>query len=476
MSALPGSVAEIAASPEGPTVGAFFDFDGTLMAGFSATHLSKARFRARDVGFRELVQTVAVGIRAGVGRAGFDDLLQIGADAWKGRDHADLEAMGERLFEEAIADLVFPEMRALVVAHLDRGHTVVLSSSATEYQVEPVARYLGIDRVLCNRYVKSDGVLTGELQRPVIWGPSKAGAVQQLAAEAGVDLARSYFYADGDEDVALMHLVGHPRPTNPRKGLAKVARARGWPILRFTSRASSRGLGGRARQVAGVAALVPAAAAGAAVGLVRRDRAAALNVTRPRWLSAVLAIHGVELRVVGREHLSSPRPAVFLYNHRNHVDPFIAASLVARDFTAVAAPELAHDRVIGTFGRLGDVTFADADDPEVVAAVATRGLSVVVPAEGPAADTVTVGPFQPDAFRLAIATGTPVVPVVIRNAELVAGRTASTVVPGVVDVAVLAPVPVDGWSVETIDDHVADVRRRFLDALAHWPATVCVRD
>ena len=54
-------------------------------------------------------------------------------------------------------------MRALVVAHLERGHTVVLSSSATEYQVEAVAGYLGIDHVLCNRYVKSDGVLTGEL-------------------------------------------------------------------------------------------------------------------------------------------------------------------------------------------------------------------------------------------------------------------------------------------------------------------------
>ena len=33
---LPGSVAEILASPEGPKVGAFFDLDGTLVAGFTA--------------------------------------------------------------------------------------------------------------------------------------------------------------------------------------------------------------------------------------------------------------------------------------------------------------------------------------------------------------------------------------------------------------------------------------------------------
>jgi putative phosphoserine phosphatase/1-acylglycerol-3-phosphate O-acyltransferase len=81
--------------------------------------------------------------------------------------------------------------------------------------------------------VKVDGRLTGELEQPVIWGPTKAEAVQRHAAEHGVDLDRSYFYADGDEDVPLMHLVGHPRPVNPRRRLAAVAKARGWPAVRF---------------------------------------------------------------------------------------------------------------------------------------------------------------------------------------------------------------------------------------------------
>ena len=52
------------------------------------------------------------------------------------------------------SDLIYPEMRELVRAHQRRGHTVVLSSSAlTSFQAEPVARYLGIDHVLCNRFV-----------------------------------------------------------------------------------------------------------------------------------------------------------------------------------------------------------------------------------------------------------------------------------------------------------------------------------
>ena len=45
--------------------------------------------------------------------------------------------------------------------------------------------------------------MTGELERPVVWGSTKATTVQQFAARHGVDLRRSYFYADGDEDIGL---------------------------------------------------------------------------------------------------------------------------------------------------------------------------------------------------------------------------------------------------------------------------------
>ena len=127
-------------------------------------------------------------------------------------------------------------MRRIIETHRERGHTVVLSSSALSIHAEPVARALGIDDVVCNTFELDDsGLLTGRVNRPIVWGQRKAAAVQRLCDARGVELRHSYFYADGDEDAALMNLVGHPRPVNPRPGLAALAAENGWPVLRITA-------------------------------------------------------------------------------------------------------------------------------------------------------------------------------------------------------------------------------------------------
>ena len=93
----------------------------------------------------------------------------------------------------------------------------------------------------------SSGRLTGGIVKPVVWGTTKAAAVQQFCADNDVALQHSYFYADGDEDAASMSLVGCPRPVNPRSGLAAAAAVHGWPVMCLAS--------GRRGPVRGVALL-----------------------------------------------------------------------------------------------------------------------------------------------------------------------------------------------------------------------------
>jgi putative phosphoserine phosphatase / 1-acylglycerol-3-phosphate O-acyltransferase len=473
---LPGSVAEIMASPPGPKIGAFFDLDGTLVAGFTAVILTQERLRRRDMGVGELISMVSAGLNHQLGRIEFEELIGKASGALRGRPLSDLEEIGERLFNQKIESRIYPEMRELVRAHMARGHTVVLSSSALTIQVGPVARFLGIVNTLTNKFeTNEEGLLTGGVVNPILWGPGKAAAVQKFAGENGIDLKDSYFYADGDEDVALMYLVGNPRPTNPEGKMAAVAKRRGWPILRFTSR-SGGGIGAQLRSLAGVGSVVPVAAGALGIGLLTRSRRRGVNFFTATWSQLLLTASGVQLNILGKENLTAERPAVFIFNHRNQADPVIVGALIRDNWVAVGKKELESDPIMGTLGKVLDSVFIDRDNPTAaveslhqVEERARQGLSIMIAPEGTRLDTTSVGPFKKGPFRMAMAVGIPIVPIVIRNAEIIAARNSTTMNPGTVDVAVFPPIPVTDWTLETLADRIAEVRQLYVDTLADWP-------
>jgi putative phosphoserine phosphatase/1-acylglycerol-3-phosphate O-acyltransferase len=94
----------------------------------------------------------------------------------------------------------------------------------------------------------------------------------------------------------------------------------------------------------------------------------------------------------------------------------------------------------------------------------------VVAPEGTRLDTQSVGPFKTGAFRIAMATGLPIVPIVIRNSDSVAGRNSTTLNPGTVDVAVLPPVSTADWTVRDLRERIEEIRMAYVNLLAEWPA------
>jgi putative phosphoserine phosphatase/1-acylglycerol-3-phosphate O-acyltransferase len=184
----------------------------------------------------------------------------------------------------------------------------------------------------------------------------------------------------------------------------------------------------------------------------------------------------VKLTVVGEEHLWSHRPAIFVFNHQSSLDVLIIGNLLRRDVTGVAKAEAATDPRFAVFGALAGVAYVDRSDTaqavEALDQVLARlrdGVSIAIAPEGTRSATATLGPFKKGAFHMAMQAGVPVVPVVIRNAGELMWRSSRLVRPGTIDVAVLPPIDTSGWRREDIDDHVDEVRRRFLDTLDNWP-------
>ncbi|MGE0300932.1 HAD-IB family hydrolase [Pseudonocardia sp.] len=471
-------VADVEQGPQGPQVGAFFDFDGTLIDGYSFGTFARHHLRSMHVTPGDVGRLLLIGMRGVTTEADFERFFVLGMRAWTGRSEDELVELGERLFVQGIARSLYPEAWRLVEAHRRAGHTVVLASSATRFQVEPAARAMGVEHILVTPVGFENGICTGRPGGPPLWRAGKAAAVREFAPVHGIDLAASYAYSNGDEDVPFLETVGRPRALNPGRGLAAQARARGWPVARFRSR-NHTGVTDVVRTAAGVGGMLGGFGAGLVTGLVaggsRRD-GVDLGITLAGDLGAALA--GVHVDVEGAEHLAA-RPAVIVFNHQSQLDVLVLAKLLRGGFTGVAKKELATMPGFGLAFRLMDVAFVDrADGAQARKALEPAvqrlrdGISLVIAPEGTRSATPALGPFKKGAFHVAMQAGVPILPVVIRNAGELMWRDSSTIRPGTVQVRVLAPVPTDGWTVATLDDHVADVRARFVDALAQWRPTV----
>ena len=345
-------LAEIEAGPEGPEIGAFFDFDGTLIAGYSAEAFVLDAIRRRKVDPKTMVRSLLAGLDMQLRGSDVTALMEIAAEAAKGRREEALVELGQRLFRQRVAGTVYPEARAVVKAHQRKGHTVALASSATRFQAGPLAADLGIEHILCTKIEVVDGCLTGRLDGPVLWGRNKADAVAVFAAENGVKLAESYGYANGDEDVEFLETVGHARPLNPASGLTRVAAERGWPVHRFESRGRP-GLVPLVRTGAAIGGIATTLGVGLGLGLLNRSRRRALNYVATVGPEVAMGLAGVDMRVAGEEHLWSDRPAVFVFNHQSSFDVIVVSRLLRRDFTAVAKAELARDPDLRPPGRPG---------------------------------------------------------------------------------------------------------------------------
>jgi putative phosphoserine phosphatase/1-acylglycerol-3-phosphate O-acyltransferase len=457
-------------------VAAFFDFDGTVIDGYSAVALLKERARHGQIGLAEAVRLTLAGVGAALGRAEVEDFLRVGVAAFEGTSMAALDEMGDRLTTSVLGGFLFPEAVARIAEHRKKGHLVVLATSALPFQVEPLARELGVDHVLCTRLGQVDGVCTGVVDGPMLWGPAKAHAVQGLADAEGIDLAASYGYANGDEDVDFLQVVGHPTAVNPGALLEAVARQGDWPVVRFAPKAKGSVLD-LPRTVAAYSGLAAACVVGAGLGLLNRSRRVAANTSLSVGSEVALSLAGVRVEVTGEQHLWERRPAVFLFNHQSLLDPLVVFNLLQHDVTSVGKKEVASTPLVGQFAWLINAALVDrADIRQAKQALQPAvdklkdGYSIAIAPEGTRSITAAVGPFKKGPFHLAMQGGVPIVPIVLRNTGELQWRGSRVIRSGTVDALVLPPIDVSGWDPRDLTANVAAVRQLYVDALADWPS------
>ncbi|UGT71570.1 HAD-IB family hydrolase [Nocardia gipuzkoensis] len=459
---LDAAIAVIRSGPQGRAVAAVFDF-GAVVDGPAP----RRRRKPADVLLRGLGKHMTDGE--------YSRLLRELSVTLAGRSAPELTELGRRLFKRTVYGYLYPEAWQLIRTHQAAGHTVVLVSSLTEFQVTPAAAHLGIEHVLFTPMAARDGVLTGYPDGKPLWGNGKAEAVAEFAAAHEVDLERSYAYAGTSADLPLLSQTGHPVAVNPDDALAEVADRQHWGKLTFRPRRPPRA-GDYARTAAGFAGLLGGALFGVASKAPTKDRQQMADALMAHAARNTLRIAGVHVRVTGAENAKSPRPAVFLFNHQSQFDIIIVPEVLGGGVTAIGKKELTKNPIFGPLMRFVGVTFIDRSNSararaalRPVVETLRGGLSVAVSPEGTRSYTPEVGLFKKGAFHIAMQAGVPVIPVVIRNAGEICWRNAMVARPGTVDVAILDPIDVSAWNPADLDENVAQVRQLFIDTLLDWP-------
>lgn len=462
---------EIEEGPSGPQIGAFFDVDRTLIAGFSAYEFLRDGLRTGLVGPLALGDALATALRFQSQQIGFSAFVTGVTSMIRGHSEAEFEATGGRIFAERLAGNIYPEARALVEAHSRKGHTLALVSAASRYQVEPLAHDLGIEHVLCTQLEIKDGKFTGAVVHPACYGDGKALYARRLARRKRVRLSQSYFYTDSHEDLPLLEVVGKPRPLNPDRKLTEIATARGWPARRFTSRGTPS-VTDVIRTGLAIGSLVPSFLLGLPAAALDGSWRRAVNIATATWGELGAALAGIDVRVSGEEHLWSRRPAVFIFNHQSGIDMLLIAKLLRRDVVAVAKQELRRNPIFGPVFALSGTVFIDrfhrdkaieALQPAVDAL--RQGLSLAIAPEGTRSPTPRIGRFKKGAFHLAMAANVPIVPIVFRNALDALPKQGIIVRPAVIEAVVHPPIATDKWTADNLDEKIESVRRLYLETL-----------
>jgi HAD superfamily hydrolase (TIGR01490 family) len=250
-----------------PSAAAFFDVDNTVMQGASIFHLARGLHRREFFTTRDILG--AAWKQAYFRLVGVEDPDHV-ADARAsalsfiaGHTVAELEELGEEIFDESMAHRIWPGTRALAQLHLDQGQRVWLVTAAPIEIATIIARRLGLTGALGTVAEHVDGVYTGQLVGEMLHGSAKAVAVKELADRFGLDLARCSAYSDSFNDLPMLDAVGDPCAINPDARLREHARANGWRIRDYRTGRKAARAGVFAAAVAGAAA--GTIAAGAAI-------------------------------------------------------------------------------------------------------------------------------------------------------------------------------------------------------------------
>ncbi len=186
-----------------------------------------------------------------------------------------------------------------------------------------------------------------------------------------------------------------------------------------------------------------------------------------RWARRVFAACGCHLRISGHEHLDRGCCAVIVANHSSYLDSVALLAAMACDYRFVANQRELARPFVGLVLRSGRHLVVDrrsmrsrVECARAMRDALERGTSIVVFPEGTRGSS-RLQAFSNGAFRAAVKSGCPIVPVAISGTSRILPRQFRLLCRSAIEVQILPPIrPGD------VAGDAVGLRRRAADAIA----------
>lgn len=215
-------------------IAAFFDFDKTLVN----INSSKIGFKwLYEHGMLSKLFILKVMIAVFLNRRNIiseKQMADVMISFYKNKKLADFKAGANEFYFDYLKPHLAPNVIEKLEFHRNEGHILAIVSGSIRYYLEPAAKDLGIQHLVCTDLEEnSNGLLTGKAIGQVCIGNYKKELTLKLVDKLNIDLKNSYAYGDNQADIPLLKLVGNPVAVEPTPKLRKVAIQNNWDILSF---------------------------------------------------------------------------------------------------------------------------------------------------------------------------------------------------------------------------------------------------
>ena len=114
--------------------------------------------------------------------------------------------------------------------HKQQNHGIVFVSASPDLYLTEFVSRLGVDRLLCTKFLSEEGNFSGNLFSANCKGEEKRRRLLEAYPVTEIDWGQSYGYGNSVDDVAFLELLGNAVAINPDAQLKKIALRRNWAI------------------------------------------------------------------------------------------------------------------------------------------------------------------------------------------------------------------------------------------------------